>query len=267
MSAPVQAADINQQIMEYDVYAGGFHVVEAKLDVDLREKGRYDLELGAHTRGFLGKLAPWHGIFETQGWYNTKTKSVRPERHRSITTWRDEEETKTYLYNKDGSFKEYTIKEHDKPLQRQEPAKELTDNSTDALTATLAVMNAIAKNGKCEGSDEVFDGKRRYKMIFKEQARLDLASSRYNVYQGPAIECTVEVEPVAGKWHKKPRGWMSIQEQGRDQGTMPTVWMAQMSEHGPAVPVKIRVRTEFGVLFMHLTGYKNGQTQIALKDD
>ena len=253
--------------MAYDVYAGGFHVVKASLDVDLSKNGRYNLELDAHTRGFLGKLAPWEGVFETNGWYNAKTGQARPEMHRSTTTWRDEEEIKTYLYNKDGTFKDYTIKEHDKPLRKPEPEKILTENSTDALTGTLAVMDSLAAGQSCTGSSEVFDGNRRYRMIFKEQRRVELKASRYNVYEGPAIECTVEVEPMAGKWHEKPRGWMSIQEQGREHGTMPTVWMAQISKDGPAVPVKIRVKTDFGVLFMHLTGYQNGQAKLALKDD
>ena len=254
------------QAMTYDVYAGGFHVVAANLDVDLSKKNRYRLELGAHTRGFLGALAPWKGTFRTDGWYEAKTGKVQPQLHVSTTTWREDLEVKEYHYNKDGSFKEYRITDEHSDAEPRDVEKELTDNSTDALTATLAVMQRISEDGQCEGSSEVFDGKRRYRMIFVHQENVELQSSRYNVYNGPATECTVEVEPMAGLWHKKPRGWMSIQEQGRERGTMPTVWLAKIQPDGPAVPVKIRVKTEYGVLFMHLIGYKNGQTQLALKD-
>lgn len=256
------------QKMKYDVYAGGFHVVEAGLDVDLRKAGRYHLELGAKTRGFLATLAPWHGVFKTEGWRNAKTGAARPEQHQSITTWRDEEEIKTYKYNKDGTFREYSIKDPE-PGNDGTPRpvdKELTENSTDVLSATLEVMQLIAENGKCEGTSEVFDGKRRYRMKFQEVGMVDLTASGYNVYEGPARECTIEVEPLAGKWHEKPRGWMSIQEQGRARGTMPTVWMANMQEGGPAVPVKIRVKTDYGVLFMHLTGYDNGVKRLEMPE-
>ncbi len=266
-SAPVLAAADNLQKMQYDVYAGGFHVVEAELDSDMTKAGRYRLELGAKTRGFLGDIAPWHGVFKTDGWHNASTGAARPDVHQSITTWRDEEEIKTYKYNKDGTFKEYRIKDPDpgndgsvKPVE-----KELTDKTTDALTATFDIMQMVAKNGKCEGSDEVFDGKRRFKMAFNEVGTVDLTATRYNVYAGPATECTVEVQPMAGKWHEKPRGWMSIQEQGRARGTMPTVWFATLQEGGPAVPVKVRVKTEYGVLFMHLTGYDNGVKHLDMK--
>lgn len=257
-AVPAAAAEANLQKMEYDVYAGGFHVVEAHLNTDLTKPGRYDLELGARTRGFLGRLAPWHGVFKTNGWRDDKTGALRPELHQSVTTWRNDEETETYKYGRDGSFREYSVKDKNDPGAPRPVAAELTQGTTDALSVTFDVMQAVAANGKCEGSDDVFDGKRRYTLIFKEVRRVTLEKTKYNVYAGPAVECTVEVKPGAGKWREKPRGWMSIQEQGRARGTMPTVWLASLHVGGPAVPVKIMVKTEYGALFMHLTVYDNG---------
>jgi len=49
---------------------------------------------------------------------------------------------------------------------------------------------------------------------------------------------------------------MSIQEQGRDRGTLPTVWVGKISEDGPAIPIKILVKTAYGSLFMHLAEYQ-----------
>lgn len=266
-ATPAFADSGNLQKMQYDVYAGGFHVVEAHLDSDLKKPGRYYLELGAKTRGFLGDIAPWHGVFKTDGWHDAQAGSARPEVHQSITTWRDEEEIKTYKYGKDGVFKEYTIKDPENDGSPRPVSPELTQGTTDALSATFHVMEKIAANGSCTGSDEVFDGKRRYTMIFKEVKRVELTANEYNVYAGPAVECTVEVKPGAGKWHEKPRGWMSIQEQGRERGTMPTVWFASLQEGGPAVPVKVRVKTDYGALLMHLTGYDNGVKHLAMKQE
>lgn len=254
--------------MHYDVYAGGFHVVDAELDVDFSKEDHYRLELTANTRGFLATLAPWEGTFETRGWYEKKTGKAQPELHKSTTIWRDDPEVKEYLFNRDGSFREYRVTDEENDGSPLPIDTELTENTTDALTAALNVMQALTEGQDCEGSSEVFDGKRRYRMTFKHKRRVELQASSYNAYAGPAVECVVEVEPLAGNWHKKPRGWMSIQEQGRAQGTMPTVWMAKMKEDGPDVPVKIRVKTEYGALFMHLTGYQNGgATKLAEKQE
>jgi len=138
------------------------------------------------------------------------------------------------------------------------PGMGLAENTTDVMTAALEMMQALPTSGKCEGESEIFDGKRRYKLIFVDEGKAELKKSRYNIYHGPATKCIVKVEPMGGKWHKKPRGWMSIQEQGKENGKMPTIWMANLSEDNPAVPVKIMVRTDYGALVMHMTKYQNG---------
>lgn len=243
--------------MVYDVYAGGFHVVQADLSIDYTTQGRYSLDMTAGTFGFLGSIAPWQGQYTTQGWI--KGDARQPEQHQSVTTWRDEDETHTYQYGNNGDFKAYIIKEHEKAAYTKEVDAELTKGTTDLLSATLQIMESVAAGKPCEGTSEIFDGKRRFKQVFADQGEKILESSKYNIYDGKARECTVEVVPAGGKWRDKPRGWMSIQEQGRARGTMPTVWMAKITEDAPAVPVKIRVKTAYGTMFMHLAEYKHGE--------
>ncbi|MCC7305840.1 MAG: DUF3108 domain-containing protein [Alphaproteobacteria bacterium] len=250
-------AQAGVQTMTYDVYAGGIRVVEAQLTVDESEKGRYSLVLSAKTLGVLAVFVPWTGSFESKGWV-TPDGSFRPEQHKSTGKTRKEEEIKTYSYDKEKGFTGLVIKETGKKPEKKEPSKELTEGTTDALSATLTVMDAVAQGKKCGGSSEVYDGDRRFRQIFTNKGTKDLEATRYNVFKGVAAECTVEIEPLAGKWHKKPRGWLSIQEQGRAQGTMPTVWMAKMNEAGPAVPVKVQVKTAYGTFIMQLSHYKNG---------
>lgn len=242
--------------MVYEVYAGGIHAVQATLDMNIKPENRYSLELYAKTRGLLGKLAPWHGTFETHGWIMGDGER-RPEQHKSTATWREETEVKDYAYTKSGAFKSLTITDHDKKPEVQDIAADITQDTTDALTATLVMLENYNENGTCTGESKVFDGKRSFTQSFEHQENVALTASKYNIYDGPAAECTVEVIPLKGEWHKKPRGWMSIQEQGRAKGTMPTVWVAQMEEDAPAIPVKIRVKTDYGTLFMHLAEYQN----------
>ncbi len=258
-SAPSKA----RQEMTYDVYAGGFHVVSAGLVVDLAGKNDYLLRLSAATHGIFAKLAPWHGVFQTEGWYSRAKEQPSPRIHFSDTTWRSEKELTEFLYNKDGSFKEYRVT-NEKEKGKKERDDALTQQTTDVLSSTLKVMTAIAKGGKCEGSDEIFDGDRRYALVFGGSKKVEVPESRLNVYRGAATECSVEVKPIAGKWHEKPRGWMSIQEQGRSRGTMPTVWFARMAPGEPAIPVRIRVKTDYGTLFMQLTGYQGAGQSVKL---
>ncbi len=249
------AQEGTQQKLVYEVYASGFHVVQARLSIDLSDPNKYSIEMDADTRGFLGNIVPWSGTFASNGWVK-KDGSYRPKQHRSSAIWRGEEDIKDYQYNKDGTFKSLTIVEHDKEPEIKEVDAELTDNSIDILTATLTMLAAFPDTQKCEGEAEIFDGKRRFKQTFKHKALVQLHPSKYNIFEGQAARCSVEVTPVAGDWGTKPRGWMSIQEQGRDRGTLPTVWVGKVSETGPAVPIKILVKTAYGSLFMHLAEFQ-----------
>lgn len=253
------AQPYDYQKMRYDVYAGGIHAVTADMTLDYRHQGHYTMRFGAETRGLLGSLAPWSGTFESKGWVLPKRKLV-PQTHESIATWRDEREVKTYRYDKEDGFQDITYLYVGKKPKTEIPDEELTEATIDALSATMAVMEAVSDGGECAGESEVFDGKRRYKLIFRHKGFVMLEKTRYNAYSGPAVECTAEVEPIAGKWYTKPRGWLSIQEQGRSLGTMPTVWMAQVVPNAVVVPVRVRVKTQYGTLFMHMTHYESGET-------
>lgn len=244
------------QTIEYNVFAGGIHALRATLNID-ENTDSYQTALSAKTYGLLGKLAPWHGTFETKGW--KIGGEYQPEAHISATTWRDEKEIKEYLYKRNGAFDRFLMTDIYSDREKRHVDAELTDQTSDVLSATLATLQTAAQENTCEGTTDIFDGKRRFTLIFHHKQDVVLEKSKYNAYEGNAIECTVEVQPKGGEWHKKPRGWLSIQEQGRQKGTMPTVWLANVNNSMNNVPVKVRVKTNYGTLFMHMTEYSSVQ--------
>lgn len=264
LAAPAEA---QSRKINYGVYASGFSVVNSTFDIETRGD-RYHMLLQANTIGFLDSIVPWKGSFETSGWQKGIKAAFQPEHHKSTALFKGEEELKDYKFGKDGSFREYRVKDPD-PENDGLPKKvddALTQNTVDFMSAGMRVMERLPDTGKCEGEHEVFDGKRRYRLVFRHIKEVHLKRSALNIYEGPAVECEVETQPVAGEWHKKPRGWMSIQEQSRKNGMLPTIWMGQFEKGGPVVPVKIRVKTDYGTLFMHATGYEGGGIKLALEE-
>ncbi len=263
----LSANDYDYQEVEYDVYAGGIHVVRANLVLDFTKEGYYAMGFGAETSGFLGSLVPWSGTFKTRGWALSGSDHIRiPEQHISTAKWRGENEKKIYRYDKNDGFINLTTTFVGKKPRTEYPDKKLTEGTIDVLSATLMVMEQVSDGNACEGSYDIFDGRRRFKINFHHKGYVMLKKTRYNAYEGPAVECEVEVKPIAGAWYKKPRGWLSIQEQGRTLGMMPTVWMAQVTKNAVVVPVRVRVKTTYGTMFMHMTKYKSGDTVLSVKD-
>ena len=250
-------ADKPAQIMHYDVYAGGIHAMTGRLRLE-QDKASYNVELEASTIGFVKKMAPWSGIFTTNGWMLGKNR-VQPEKHVSASTWKGETEKKVFKFLKSGGFKSYEVTENGKNrTPEKNESVSIPKDVSDILSATLKVMDKLGAGGNCADSSVIFDGDRTFKMVFAGSSTEQLPKSSYNIYAGPAAACTIEVKPYDGKWHKKPRGWLSLQEQGRKAGTMPTVWFTKLSPKSGAlyIPVKVSMKTDYGTLVMHLTSYQ-----------
>jgi hypothetical protein len=241
-------------VLTYDVYAGGIHAVNAKLTLK-KEKSRYDIILNAGTQGFLKKIANWSGRYVSKGLI--KSGKTYPTLHESSSTWKNKTEIKTFKYDGKGHFKSYKVVEEKVETSPKEIDFSLAKDTTDILSATLQTMLAIPQSKICSGKELVFDGDRNFRLTFSDTKIEKLTKSDYNIYDGQAISCKVEVKPEKGKWRKKPRGWLSIQEQGRKKGELPTIWFGQIEGQPDLyMPIKIRVKTDYGTLFMHLTSVK-----------
>jgi hypothetical protein len=253
-AASPQASKGKTSVMTYDVYAGGIHAMNAKLTVS-KDAAKYDVSLTAGTQGLLKQLANWSGKFQSKG--NISAGKTFPVSHESASVWKGSTQSKTFKYDGKGHFLSYKMAEDGTDKTPKDVDLSLAKGTTDTLSATLHLMMTLPKSKVCAGNELVFDGDRNYRLVYKDTLVENLVKTDFNVYSGEAISCSVEVIPEKGKWRKKPRGWLSIQEQGRVKGALPTVWFGTLKGQPDVyVPVKIRIKTDYGTLFMHLTSEK-----------
>ncbi len=240
-----------KDIYEYQIYASGFKVLDAVLTIEYGTDVDYKISLSAKTHGWLGKLVPWSGDYQSSGWI-MEDGLKRPMEHISSSIWRGTEAKKNFYYKQDGSFKKLYLEEKGRDYTPKNFDYNITDKTVDLLTANLMMMEKVGNSNSCKSNTLVFDGKRSFNLKFDDVDVVQLKSSKYNIYSGKAYKCTVEIEPQKGYWHEKPRGWLSIQEQGRNKGALPTIWLGKMEGDNLYVPVKIMVKTDYGALMMHL---------------
>ncbi len=241
-------------VLAYDVYAGGIHALNAALTLE-RTTTRYDITLVSATQGFLRKIANWSGRYVSKG--RISNDKTYPLSHEASSSWKGSTEKKIFKYNGKGKFLSYKVSEEGKDTTPTSVDVSLATGTTDTLSSTLRLMVALPQSRVCSGDELIFDGDRNFQLTYSGKETEILKKSDYNIYDGQAIVCKVEVKPKNGKWHKKPRGWLSIQEQGRNLGDLPTIWFGKINGQDDLyVPVKIRVKTDYGTLFMHLTSMK-----------
>ncbi len=235
----------------YDVYAGGFHALNASLEFGLGAAS-YAIELEASTQGFIGDVFPWKAHFETSGW--TDGKRLTPARHTAESSWRDAAKTVEMDYDQNGALtSRKEIRAGGKTFDTSPPAQ-ISKNAVDLLTGTLKLLRSVNMKDSCEGQVTIFDGKRRFNLVFTDDGTETIASNQYSKFQGEARRCTIEVEPVAGFSKKdEKRGWLAVQEHTKEHDKLPTVWLAPLYKNGPIVPVRMEIASDYGSVVAHLS--------------
>jgi hypothetical protein len=134
----------------------------------------------------------------------------------------------------------------------------LMPGTTDPLSAVLSVAGAIAVGRGCSETVPVFDGRRRYDLIFRAMGSRDLPPNAYSVFSGPAVQCQVTSRVLAGNWRKS--GGLASDDEKKKPATL---LLAPVVEGMPPVPVRLEGESRFGEVIMHLT---SAEPLMALSD-
>jgi hypothetical protein len=238
--------------LQYNVYAGGFEALNAKLVMDL-DKRAYDMKLQAKTEGFIGALFPWSASYNTSG--HAEKGRLLPTVYTERSTWRGNEKVTEMDYGPNGKVLKSTTQDGNNTTVDRDINQVLSANTLDLLTGTLVMLQSAKNTKKCTGKFPVFDGKRRFNIVLKDDGTEDIAPSRYSKFSGEAMRCTLTVEPVAGFEPKdQKRGWMAVQNHTEAHHMLPTIWLARVGDSGQVVPVRMEIASEYGAVVAHLSG-------------
>lgn len=235
----------------YNIYAGGVHALTAEFDLSLGAQS-YGVALQAQTQGMIGSLFPWKGEYATTG--ITQNGEFAPLIHESRSKWKENTKITSLEYDKDGRFVESRLDKDGKETVKNDFNGALTKETVDMLTGALRLFQSGNEHNNCEGKAAVFDGKRRFNIVFKADGKDTIAPSKYSSYSGDALRCIVEVEPVAGfKKKDMHKGWMAVQEHTKARKKLPTLWLAAPFEGAPVVPVRMEISSAYGSVVAHLS--------------
>lgn len=245
-------AEPRKMDLQYDVYAGGFHALDAKLALDLDKKA-YDVGVDAQTKGFIGKIFPWQASYTTSG---RSVKGVLvPTNSTARSSWRSKTSLTEMNYDPAGRLIKTTTQEGQKTTVNRDIDKTMATDAVDILTSALLMMQNAKNTQKCEGSFPVFDGKRRFNLTLHDAGTDVIQKSKFSSFSGEALRCTLKMEPVAGFKDKDlKRGWMAVQAHTEERKKDPTIWLARLDDKGPVVPVRMEIASEYGTVVAHLSG-------------
>lgn len=232
--------------LQYDVYFSLIRLVtiESRSTV---EPDVYNLESRMETVGLISTFFPWTYRSEVHG--RITDRQLRPDVFNSHSEIRDSVQQVSLRYGESGPLVD-EITPFDASVLGQEftrdevPASLLT-GTIDPLTEIASVTQQLARGEGCAGVRSVFDGLRRYDVVYEDLGETELEGSSYDAYEGRARQCRSQIKPIAGFWKPKEEKGESI--------TSITAWMMPPRPGADPVPVRIAVEGARGTLSIHLT--------------
>jgi hypothetical protein len=141
--------------------------------------------------------------------------------------------------------------------EREPVPDALKRDTTDPITAIVARALHGGDDPPCGGMDAIFDGRRRYNLHYAPVGPAVMAQEDRSAYTGPAFECTVRLEPVAG-YRRDDADTRSIEKR------ITRLWLARPPGVDVWVPVRIDSTLSFGSITGWIAGGSlNGRTWLA----
>ena len=234
---------------DYDVFAGGLHVLTSVLEISLEDE-RYDARLDAELVGAPGWFVEWWAVVESDG--QIDGDQLDPELYFSERTRRGETQKTVLDFAIDGEI-DVTF-EPERNDSNGLVAPELLMDTLDPLSGLISVINTVTDGGTCEATVPVFDGRRRYDVVFSDLGLDDLRPTSRSGFSGEARRCRMHLEPVAGAfkddddddddfWSRKPES---------ERRRQLDIWLAEPIDGGPTLPVRMVGRSSIGAVVIHL---------------
>jgi len=151
----------------------------------------------------------------------------------------------TVDYGDDGAPQVTFVPDHEAPDESL--PIEMTAATIDPASAMLTLMETLANTGRCDATVKVFDGKRRYNLLSRHAGEVELVATKYAPYAGPATECRVRFERLAGF------------REGRMAQRYPdeiVLYLAPLFNDAPPTPVRMHASNLFGILRLHLVAWR-----------
>lgn len=243
LALPSAAATTDRMNLYYEVYSGGFHVLNFELDLALAPE-RYDVTARINSAGMVGWFLSWRQVVESRGLLGPE--SISPELHRSEAEVRGRRRSVEIDYDA-GKVGDVRV---EPPARRDEGRDEVPlerrREAMDPISSILDAILRISAGRGCGGRLAVFDGRRRYDLVLTDRGRRETGGRQAAGALSERIQCDFVYEPIAGHNRRnadpETRGKRRIQS-GR-----------VFAERNGAliVPVRIEIDGDWGMTIAHL---------------
>ena len=186
------ATNLNANVIsqKFEVEVGVFDAATVELNYN-EHKGKYNIGANIKTANFFGSIYPFEANYEANG--NMVKNKVLANVYKTKTKSRNHIRTKEILYDKKGkAYKRISTKD-ERINERAIENVPQTADAADLQTVFANLIDNFYKTKDCEMLREVYDGKKHYKVIAKNEGSETKYFDLIKKSQ-PAYKCSVYIE-------------------------------------------------------------------------
>ncbi len=237
--------------LDYEAYKGGFRVMDIGIGLDLSEAQRYRVDLDGKLVGAPALLFSYQIGLDAEGRMSAEGPIPEHFRLESKSGKKKEVEWLELTFDERGLA---TVSGNPDPSE--EPRPPVTEGwrlgAIDLLSGLVEVVQKTLVSQDCNVKASVFDGRRRFDVVFADQGLRELPKSSINLFSGQARLCQITVKPLTG-----------YRYDGRDKKALPEeieAYLASPAPGLPEMPVRLIVHTGWGSVLVHLVGVREGKS-------
>ena len=229
--------DVKVRII-HEYFWAGFPIAQSDTTIDI-VPGRYDIASVAETLGAISLL--YDTRIESKSGGILESGGAQPATYRSESVFNGKERSIRMTYGEDGRI-DLALTPEVEDDERDPVPESLWPDTVDPLSAFMAAGLAGQRGEACSGQQRVFDGRRRYDLIFTNTGTESLEATGFSIYGGEAIRCEVLFKRVAGFRRDY------LEEEPEDPPPV-VLWLAPFDKGRISIPVRFEAEAFFGTVW------------------
>lgn len=237
----------------FTIYVGGMLFVEGHFKAEVAGDA-YRLSTYMETTGLAHRLYP--AVYKLMSRGRIAGESIEPDKFISDTVARKDKRVLTLTYD-DQRMPDLSAT----PPYSEDELKDVTPDQQRATQDPVSafLLPVSASDTPCERTIPIFDGKRRFNLIFAHQGTKKIAPYDTSAPdgRGPALDtiaCTMRYEAISPP--AKKRRFTNVLRRNDDM----KIWFAAFDEGRVYLPVRFEVPTPLGAAVMELKDLTNQKT-------
>lgn len=177
----------------FTIFLGPFNAGKTRFTYTLQPQD-YSVRSKVETAGIFNTLYPFTAEYATTG--KIKGKDLETSSYKYKSQSRFNTRRKELIYDQNGNPVYRISAKNDKVKKVEIDLSPDNKDTTDLQTVIAELALQYNKNKNCNARMQIFDGKRRFDTIFKDEGKQEIAANEYSPFSGTAHKCSMYIDKL-----------------------------------------------------------------------